>query len=326
MTLRAFRAITLIFAVCACSDRRADVFPGYAEGEYVRVAAPFAGALARIDVKRGDTAQVNQSLFTLEQENERAEREQAQAELARMEAQLANLQKGRRPPEVAAARAQLAQAEAAYRQSSSQLTRDQLLVSQGFVSAQRLVDSRAANERDRAHVAELSAQLQVTQLGARPDEVAAATRQVESAKQQLAQARWKLEQKTQRSPVAGLVADTLYVAGEWVAAGSPVVSLLPPQNIKVRFFVPEARVGALRIGNPVTIACDGCAGPIAGQVSYIAPQAEYTPPVIYSKENREKLVFLIEARPAPADATRLHPGQPLEVSLAMPADGKKSVP
>jgi len=321
LNLRGAAGFSLL-VLAACSDRPSDSLAGYAEGEYVRVASPFAGALVRLEVKRGDSVEVNRALFTLEQANERAEREQAQAQLERAQAQLADLHKGKRPPEVAAARAQLAQAEAALKQSASQLRRDEALVAQGFISTQKLVESRAANERDRARVAELSSQLQVAQLAGRPDEISAAARQVDAAKQELAQAQWKLEQKSQRSPVAGLVADTLYVPGEWVAAGSPVVSLLPPENIKVRFFVPETRLGSLHIGERVTIRCDGCAASIAAPVSYISPQAEYTPPIIYSKENREKLVFLVEARPAPAEAMKLHPGQPLEVSLASSPEGR----
>jgi HlyD family secretion protein len=91
--------------------------------------------------------------------------------------------------------------------------------------------------------------------------------------------------------------------------------VLPAGNVKVRFFVPESRLGTVRAGQKVSIACDGCPAPIAATVSYIAPQAEFTPPVIYSKESRAKLVFMVEARPAPADAVKLHPGQPVDVTL-----------
>jgi HlyD family secretion protein len=112
-----------------------------------------------------------------------------------------------------------------------------------------------------------------------------------------------------------LVFDIMYRAGEWVPAGSPVVRMLPPGNVKVRFYVPEAAVGALSPGRQVRIHCDGCAADISAAVSFVSDQAEYTPPVIYSNERREQLVFLIEARPAPADALKLHPGQPVEVRL-----------
>lgn len=91
--------------------------------------------------------------------------------------------------------------------------------------------------------------------------------------------------------------------------------MLPPQNIKVRFFVGESVLGALKLGAPVSVRCDGCAAPIPAMIAFISPQAEYTPPVIYSRETRTKLVYLIEARSTPDDAVKLHPGQPVEVTL-----------
>jgi HlyD family secretion protein len=115
--------------------------------------------------------------------------------------------------------------------------------------------------------------------------------------------------------VAALVNDTLYREGEWVGAGAPVASLLPPGNVKIRFYVPEPQLASLRVGAPVSVRCDGCASAVAAKISFIAPQAEYTPPVIYSRENRAKLVFLVEARPESTDAT-LNPGLPVEVALA----------
>jgi HlyD family secretion protein len=111
------------------------------------------------------------------------------------------------------------------------------------------------------------------------------------------------------------VYDTLYRAGEWVPAGSPIVQMLPPQNIKVRFFVPETLIGGLALGRDVTIHCDGCAADMAAKVTYVSNNAEYTPPVIYSNESRAKLVFMIEAHPSVADAAKLHPGQPVTVAL-----------
>jgi HlyD family secretion protein len=109
--------------------------------------------------------------------------------------------------------------------------------------------------------------------------------------------------------------DTLYVQGEWVNAGAPVVSVLPPANLKVKFYVPEPRVGSVKVGQRIQVSCDGCGNAIGATVSFVAPQAEFTPPVIYSRESRAKLVFLVEARPAPEDAARLHPGQPVDVTL-----------
>jgi HlyD family secretion protein len=240
-------------------------------------------------------------------------RREAEERLRNAEAQLANLRKARRPTEIAAVRAQIAQADAALELSEAQLKRTAQLVAQNFIAKEKYDEAQAARDRDRARVAQLKADLATAQLAARPDEIKAAEAAVAAAKATLEQAAWRLEQKSAAAPAAALVADTYFVKGEWVGAGAPVVSLLPPQNMKIRFFVPEAVLGALRVGQEMRVACDGCAADITARVSFIAPQAEFTPPVIYSRENRAKLVFLVEARPAPADAVKLHPGQPVEV-------------
>jgi len=308
----------LSLVLCACHGGEPSGFQGYAEGEYVRVAASFAGRLERLQVRRGEQIQAGAPLFALENENEAAGRREAEQRLRAAEAQLANLQKGRRPTELAAIEAQLNQTQSALKLSLSQLRRSEQLVSQNFISREKLDEARTAYERDRAHVEELKADLATARLSARGDEIRAAQAAVEAAQAALAQAEWRLEQKSVLAPVSGLVADTLFVKGEWVPAGAPVASLLPPENIKARFFVPEPQLGALRVGQPVTIACDGCAAAIPARVSFISSRAEFTPPVIYSRENRAKLVFLIEARPAPEDAVKLHPGQPLDVRLSAP--------
>jgi len=134
-------------------------------------------------------------------------------------------------------------------------------------------------------------------------------------KRRLTQTDWSFLQKRQSAPQAGLVYDTLYRQGEWVAAGKPVVALLPPQNIKVRAFVPETRVGSIHYGDQVRVAVDGVRDPFIGKVSYISPHAEYTPPVIYSKESRDKLVFMVEAVFDPKVSVNLHPGQPVDVQF-----------
>ncbi len=122
-----------------------------------------------------------------------------------------------------------------------------------------------------------------------------------------------------RAPVAAVVADTDAQAGDTVAAGATVVQLLPPANIRVRFFVPEPALASIHFGERMAISCDGCGAPLVARVSFIAPQAEYTPPVIYSEQTRATLVYMIEARPAPAQALRLKPGEPVEVRpLAAP--------
>lgn len=281
----------------------------------MRVAAPFAGTLTTLDVQRGATVKPGAPLFVLEQENEAAASREAAQRLAAAQATLANLQKGKRAPEIAAVQDQIRQAQATVALDRQNLVRQQALVREGFTSRASLDQAQSAFTRDSARVAELKNQLQTAREGGRPDEIRAAEAQVRASQAALAQANWRLAQKSVRAPVAALVDDTLYTQGEWVPAGSPVVSLLPPGNIRVRFFVAETKLGRLHPGQQVSVHCDGCVHAIPAVIRYISSQAEYTPPVLYNKDNREKLVYLVEAHPSPQDASRLHPGQPVDVFL-----------
>jgi HlyD family secretion protein len=131
----------------------------------------------------------------------------------------------------------------------------------------------------------------------------------------LAQAQWNFANKRQAAPQAGLVFDTLYRQGEWVEAGHPVVVLLPPEDVEVRAFVPETKVGTIHTGDRVRVLVDGVREPYQGTLRYIFPHAEYTPPVIYSEESRGKLVFMVEIDFDAATAARLNPGQPVDVEF-----------
>lgn len=308
--------LACLVGVAACQNATPTIYPGYVEGEYVRVAAPLSGTLATLAVARGHEVAKDAPLFTLENEQERSARAEAEARVRQAQATLANLEKARRPPEIAAARAQLAQAQASLSQSEADLARTEKLVADRFLPPQQRDQALAARNRDRARVAELTEQVRIANLPARSDEIAAAAAEVKAATDALAQAQWRVEQKSQTAPAAGLVVDTLYRPGEWVPAGAPVVSLLPPSNVKVRFYVPETVIGTLRIGDEVTVRCDGCGADIGAKIRFIAPQAEYTPPVIYSRENRAKLVFLVEAWPDSPNAA-LHPGLPVGVALSI---------
>jgi HlyD family secretion protein len=289
------------------------VVQGYIEGEYVYVGSPVAGRLETLHVARGAGVAAGAPLFQLDRSSEQPARDDAAARLARAEANLANLRKGKRPSEIESLEAQLAQAQAMLQLSEAELNRRERLVATNVVSRETLDEARAAYERDKARVAELQAELKTAQLGARADEIQAAEAEVTAARAQLAQAEWRLHQMSQAAPQMGVVIDTLYRPGEWVAAGAPVVSLLPPDNVKVRFFVPEPRLGAIKVGDEVRVSCDACPPDLTAVISFISPDAEYTPPVIYSREMRAKLVYLVEARPRQAAA--LHPGQPVDVTL-----------
>lgn len=314
LTVLAVLAVLAVLTSCAKDPDPA--WQGYVEGEFVLLASPYAGQLQKLYVRRGERVDAKQPVFALEQESERAARLEAEERLHAAQARLNNLRVGRRPPEIDAAREQLRQAKAALDLSNSTLAREEKLFKEGFSGRARLDEARAARERDSARVREAEAQLANTRMPlGREAERKAAEGEVAAASAAVAQAQWRLEQKSVAAPVTGMVQDTFFVEGEWVAAGRPIVSLLPPGNVKVRFYVPETVAGSLAPGRALEIRCDGCPAPIAAKLSYVSSQAEYTPPVLYSRESRAKLVFLAEARPDAADGAKLRPGQPIDVSL-----------
>jgi HlyD family secretion protein len=313
--LGAVGAATAALVLAGCGDERAPAFTGYAEADLVYVAAAGAGVLERLDVARGASVAPDAPLFALETESERIDRAAAQARMQRARAQAQNLRTGRRPPELRVIEQQLAQAEAELEVARQQLERNQALVAQGFVAAIRLDELRAAYERDQARVAEMRAQLVVARTAARPDEIAAAEAEQRAAASDVAQAGWREQQKVRRAPQAALVYDVLFRVGEWVPAGTPVVVLQPEGALKVRFFVPQGRLAQFATGTRVRLGCDGCPADLGATVKFVAPRAEYTPPVIYSNESRDKLVFLVEAQPDAAARKVLKAGQPLDVRL-----------
>ncbi len=308
---------TLLFLLlAACGPPGERPLQGYIEGEYMRVGAPFAGTLQQLSVQRGDPIASNAPLFTLERENELAARKQAEGQLQSALARLENLKTGKRAPEVQSVEEQLRQAMVARELSASNFKRQESLFKSGFISSAALDDVRTRMKSDDALVEQLKASVATAKLpGGRPDEIRAAQADADAARQALAQADWRLGQRAIVAPLAGRVNDTYFVVGDFVPAGSPVVSLLPAANVKVRFYVPEPMLGRLRPGQTVSFTCDSCGAPMSATVSFIADRAEFTPPVLYSKENRAKLVFLVEARPAAEVAAKLNPGQPVDVTM-----------
>jgi len=300
--------------LAGCQKPAGDSLQGYVEGEFVLLASPYAGQLQKLHVRRGDRVEAGKPVFALEQEAERAARLEAEEKLKTARARLDNLVAARRPDEIQALRAELTQARATRDLSASQLDQQRKLLKEGFTSQARYDEALRSLERDAGRVKEAEAQLRnALQPVGRDDERKAAEGDVAAAQASLAQAAWRLDQKSVAAPLAALVQDTYFVEGEWVPAGRPVASLLPPGNVKLRFYVPETILGAIQPGREIEAGCDGCPQPIAARVSYISSQAEYTPPVLYTREQRSKLMYLIEARPDPARAAGLRPGQPVDI-------------
>lgn len=305
----------LVVAWSGCQPNVAQQMQGYIEGEFVYVAAPLAGQLESLSVKKGDMITDGQTLFVLEHRADLAVRDEASNRLAQAQARLANLMKGQRPSEVASLEARLEQAKASLKLSEAEFRRGEKLIAQGVASKSEFDRMRSAYERDQRLVEQGTSDLATARLGARQDEVVAAEADVAAMRATLAKAQWSVDQKQQAAQTNALVFDTLYRPGEFIPAGMPVVALLPPTHVKVRFFLPQTRLGEVKTGQTITVHPDGAAQTYSATIRYISPQAEYTPPVLYTSQNRAKLVFMLEAFFDQTDPTVLHPGQPVDVAL-----------
>lgn len=308
-------AILAAAVLSGCGQHGSGAFQGYIEGEYVYVASPLGGALTNLAVARGDSVKAGQMLFELERQSEAAALTQAGKNLAQAQAQLTDLTKGKRPSEIASLTALQEQAKASLKLAELELARREKLLASQVVSVEEIDQARTQKDSAVALVAQLAADLETARLGGREDVIRAAQATVEAQQAAFDKAKWAFDQKQQFAPAAGTIHDTLYRAGEWVAAGSPVAVLLPPENLKVRFFVPQDVLPRVKVGESVSIHCDGASHEFKAVVNYISSQAEFTPPVIYSRESRATIVFMIEAKISSTDASDVHPGQPVDVTL-----------
>jgi HlyD family secretion protein len=312
--------LALLTALAGCDRRETDTWQGYVEAEYTYVAPLTAGRIVALHVQRGDQVAAGQPLFALEDDAERAARDQAAAELAQAEADLADLQKGDRPEDLAILQAQLDEARASLALSVPRLARRETMVKGSIIGEEELDEAKSEILADRGNIAEYEARLAEAKLPARIDQIAAAEKLVEARKAALADAEWRLSRRQEAAPAVGRVEDVFFRVGETASAGQGIVSLLTPDHLKLRFFVPEPHLAHIAVGQKVAVTCDGCAPNLTATITFIARAAEFTPPVIYSLTRREKLVFLVEARPDNLDQP-WHPGLPVDIRPLSPAPG-----
>jgi HlyD family secretion protein len=290
---------------------------GYVDADYVRVGPTLGGQLVSLSVHRGDRVAAGAPLFAQDDANDLAARDQAAATLAEAQDRLTNLATAGRETEIAQAQADLVDMRATRDRIAKDLVRNQQLLRSGAATQQTVDQQQAQLDSAVAHVKASEAKLaQIQSSTGRQFEIAAQRSVVAEQRAALAQAEWRLAQRQVAAPAAARVADTYALPGEMMMAGAPVVELLPPGNILVRFFIPETALATIHRNERLAIACDSCAPDLTARISFIAPQPEYTPPVIYSEAAREKLVYLVEARPDPAKAATLKPGQPVNVRVA----------
>jgi HlyD family secretion protein len=304
-----FAAAVIAGLILIPRSGRTTTLSGYIEGEPLYLAAPVAGTVKAMYVVRGQDVAAGGRLFVVDPQQPLAARDQAAAQVAAAQAQAVDVRKGQRPLELAVLDANIAAAEAKARDAEAALRRVSTLEAKGFESKAALDDARANAQSAEAAAKAARKQRDVGTLGARADQIRAADARVNEAQAGLTGAAARLSDVAPVAPGAARVEDVFFQQGEWAPANQPILSLLPDERIKVRFFVPEAQLSAYRVGATVRFSCDGCPKGLTAKVAYISPRPEFTPPVIYSRESRDRLVYLIEAQPS----RRLNPGQPVDV-------------
>ncbi len=285
---------------------------GYVEGETVMIASPVAGRIVERKAEKGQTVAAGTVLFRLDATAQQSAVDQAEAAVATAEAQLANLATGKRAPELDVIRAQRQEAVASLTLAKQELQRATELNNSGTATKARYDTAAAQVAQIEARIAQFDASLAAAELGGRAQDIAAATSRINEAQAAAQAAKAKLADLSPVAPLAAQVEDTYYDPGEWVAAGSPIVALIAPENVKLRFYVPEQDLAKAQPGTVVKFTCDGCTSVEEAKITSVAATPEYTPPVIYSQNARAKLVYLVEAKPAAPDP-QLRPGLPIAV-------------
>ena len=285
---------------------------GYVEAETRLIGPLQAGRLVERPAAKGAAVKAGGLLFRLDDTAKKIDVTAAEAALKAAESTRDDLLSGKRQAEIAPVLAQRDQAAAALVLAEQDLARATRLSKTGVTAEQSLDQARAAVAQYQAQVAQFDATVTAYKLAARPDAIGAANAAVAQAKAKVDAARQAVDDLSVKAPADALVDDTYFDVGEYVQAGQPIVSLLQPGDLTLRFFVPEAAVASAQPGTHVTFTCDTCGTGLGATITHTAAQPEYTPPVIYSKESRSKLVFRVEARPD--SETGLRPGLPVAVA------------
>ena len=299
------------FAACAAP---APLATGYVEGEFLLIAPVATAQIETVEVRRGDAVAAGDVLARMERRDAEIALAEAASALAEAESHLADLKEPRRDEEIRVIEAELASAEAQAREANRELLRLLDLQARGTVAQSQVDDSQTRLDVALARVAEVQANLEVARLPARPHEIAAAEAAVDRARAGRDAAAWQLDKRSLTTPATGTVFEILRREGEIAGPQAPVLSVLPEGAVVVRLYVPEPLIAGVTVGTRLAVECDGCPPDTAASVSYVSDEPEFTPPVIYSLENRQKLVYLVEARPEPG-AEALKPGQIVSVRL-----------
>ena len=310
--------VLIVIYLIGCNEKGPDYFQGYVEGEYLYIASSAKGELTKLAVIKGQKVDQNAPLFQLDPNPEVLQIGELEQRILQSQSKLADIGKGSRPSEIKAIVARLNKAKMALEQAHRDYQRRQNLYEAGdsdAISEEELDRYKTDVKIRQTEVSGIEAELETAKLGGRSDAVDAAQNEVNVLSASLEILKWQLEEKKVSAPASGIIQEILYRVGEFVPTGRPVISLLPPENIKIRFFIPQALLPTIQLEDLIRVNIDGMDGEIKATISFISPEAEFTPPVIYSKESRTKLVFMVEAIPDRNSVGQLRVGQPLEVYL-----------
>jgi len=306
--------VITLTSLTGCWDR-GEHYQGYIDGEYINLASNYPGILKQLLVLRGDLVQKKQLLFVLDEQPQAAQLAQAQEQLTQAQNILNDLVNGQRNTILQAITAQRQQAEANLQLSITNLQRYKKLLQTGAIDKATVDQAQSNYDRDVNAVKQYTANLEEAKQGARENAIKAQQAAVLAAQAAVTRSSWELAQKSVVAPIAGRIFDTYFKVGEFVNSQQPVLSLLAPENIRLIFYIPEPKRSSLSIGQIIYFTCDGCKGRTQAKINYISDIAEYTPPVIYSRESRDKLVYRVEAHMALKEAKHAYPGQPVEIYL-----------
>lgn len=303
--------MTAVSLLSSCHHARHHHYQGYIEGKNLYLSSPFSGKLVEFLVERGQQVKKGQLLFRLDDNPQLLDIKQSQALLVQAKKVLIDLSKPRRLPEINAIIAQIGQADAQIKLATLRVKRNQALVKKNALDQDTLDASvEKLNELNYLKM-QVEENLKLAKDGSRPDQIKAQKALVFSLLAKVNNSKWDLSQKSIYAPADGIIFDTYFLQGELVPATHPIASLLEPSNIRVEFFVPALELSTIHLNQMITIECDGCTGKNQARISYISPEAEYMPPLIYSRSNNDKLVFRVKA--ALDKSTQLKPGQPVTV-------------
>jgi HlyD family secretion protein len=305
--------ITLAAALLAGCGKDDGLRQGYLEADMLYIGPVIGGGITKLAAERGQRVKKGDILFEIDAGDRQADFERAQASLARAEDDLKDILKGARPEELEALKAKLAQTNASLALAKIELDRTSKLSAAEAVAQKDFDNARLTHQRLLSELDEAGVNIKVAKLAGRDDKIASARDAVAEAQKSLDAAKWRFDKRTVTAPEDGLVYDAAMRAGEYAAAGAPVILLLPPKNVKIRYFVPFAEASVTKPGGKIEYWTNYPDGKKEAVITYVSPKPEYTSPLIYSRDLNEKLVFMIEASAAPSDAPSLNPGLPVMV-------------